>query len=416
MRGSAIIAAMMLVVIGVFSAGGYLGYVSKETQMAKRMDCSVKALYVAEAGLERGLADFSSDTDWFDGSINGFATGTIPIGSYVTIQYNGTNPVSFGNGTYFVEVSRDATYTSRINLLSTGVFNGVTRKVNITIRRETIFDYAIGAKGTISLSNHSTTDSYNSTIGTYGGSNLFSNGHMRTNAGDGAGGLTAISLTNNATINGNAIVGPYGDANSDITTTNNSTISGIKAVAPNALLFPSITPPSTLPVRSAISLNGNNTTTISQDGQYPSISISNNSTVRVTGNVTVYVTGNFTLSNNGKVEINDGASLKLYVNCNQFNICNNTKMNNNTQNPAKLTIYATDNVTTVNYSNNTTFYGTIYAPNADFACVNGVDFYGCLVAKTINFSNNPRVHYDEALCGTGLVAGSMVADNWREAF
>lgn len=55
MKSSAMIAAMILIVIGSLIVGGYLSYMGNESHMTRKLNDSIKAFYIAEAGLEMAL-------------------------------------------------------------------------------------------------------------------------------------------------------------------------------------------------------------------------------------------------------------------------------------------------------------------------------------------------------------------------
>jgi hypothetical protein len=414
MKGSAIILALIFIVVGCLIVSGYLSYVVEASHMTKTFNDSIKALYVAEAGLQRALSDLKIDENWFDGDINGFTSTGINTSAYVPVQYNSISPIDYGNGTYYVEVKKDPDNAKNLFIRSTGVVRGQERITGIIAQRKTVFDYGILTDGLIQLSNNVIIDSYNSTAGVYGGSNVYNNGNIRTNAGDGAGGSYAVTLSNNSAVKGNVMIGPNGNINNDITLANNSTVVGTKEVAAESVVFEPVTVPSGLPSRALVNLTNNATININANGSYPSISAKNNAIINVTGNVTVYVSGTFSMANNAYVNIAAGSSLNLYLNGAQFNVANNTKMNNVSKDPSKLHIYGTNNVTSVNYSNNTDFYGTLYMPKAVINQANNVHFYGSIVGKSLGMANNFKIHYDEALSGTGPSIGGMSVSDWHE--
>jgi hypothetical protein len=63
-----------------------------------------------------------------------------------------------------------------------------------------------------------------------------------------------------------------------------------------------------------------------------------------------------------------------------------------------------------------TFYGAIYAPEADVTLNGGGsanNFCGALVAKTITMKGHYNIHFDQALLQYGPKRG-YVAASWRE--
>ena len=92
------------------------------------------------------------------------------------------------------------------------------------------------------------------------------------------------------------------------------------------------------------------------------------------GIVEIYVSGSITFENNSELLpeialVDDATRLRIY--------------------------YSGTN--TVDLSNNVTFYGFLYAPNALIEVKNNDQIYGNLVGKDVKIWNNGAVHYDEAL-------------------
>lgn len=128
MKGSAIIAAMILIVIGSLVVGGYLSYMGYESQMTKKLNDSIKAFYLAEAGLQRALRQ--TYLDWY-----GDASNPDPK----VFKQNSIAETTFGGGTY--TVSEDATNVTK-TITSTGKYNNETRLVNFDIYVDPDFDWS----------------------------------------------------------------------------------------------------------------------------------------------------------------------------------------------------------------------------------------------------------------------------------
>ena len=60
----------------------------------------------------------------------------------------------------------------------------------------------------------------------------------------------------------------------------------------------------------------------------------------------------------------------------------------------------------VDFESNAEFYGTLYAPYAIVEINSNFRLFGALVARSIHLDSNSRIHYDEALSGTGGTSGS----------
>jgi hypothetical protein len=84
---------------------------------------------------------------------------------------------------------------------------------------------------------------------------------------------------------------------------------------------------------------------------------------------------------------------------------------------ASLSYYGTTNNTQVSFTGNTSFTGTLYAPQADLKMGGGgssvYDCVGSIVARTITLNGHFNFHFDEALTKQGPYKG-FVAVSWRE--
>ena len=83
-----------------------------------------------------------------------------------------------------------------------------------------------------------------------------------------------------------------------------------------------------------------------------------------------------------------------------------------------MPIYGLPSNTTINITGNGAFFGTIYAPQADFNLKGGgkstlEDFTGASITKTPTMSGNFNFHYDESLIGITTLGG-YDAVCWQE--
>ena len=79
--------------------------------------------------------------------------------------------------------------------------------------------------------------------------------------------------------------------------------------------------------------------------------------------------------------------------------------------------YGTTNNTKVSFGGNSTFVGTIYAPQADLKLSGGgsspLDLCGAIIAKTVTASGHYLFHFDENLAVAGPRRG-LVVNSWQE--
>lgn len=118
MKGSALVAAFILIVIGSMIVGGYLSFVSREVFLTKKTIDAVKALYIAEAGLE--LAQRQTELDWPDNSANQL------------FKLNSISQTNFGGGNYEVTEAW-INPNAKKKITSVGRYGGEIRTVNVEV-------------------------------------------------------------------------------------------------------------------------------------------------------------------------------------------------------------------------------------------------------------------------------------------
>jgi hypothetical protein len=136
-------------------------------------------------------------------------------------------------------------------------------------------------------------------------------------------------------------------------------------------------------------------------------------TIYVKGNATLYVTS--TLDMTGLV-IKSGSNLQLYSSAPNVLLAGNTTANSDST-ADSFAFWGMPSVTTVTFSGNSSFTGTIYAPSANFILNgsgnNNIDFIGGSITKTATMNGHFNFHYDEALRRIGPFRGYIV-NSWAE--
>lgn len=118
----------------------------------------------------------------------------------------------------------------------------------------------------------------------------------------------------------------------------------------------------------------------------------------MTGEVNLIVTGDVSLNQDSGVNIaSSGASLHLYANGN-VTLNANSSINDNGR-PVNCTIYGTGTASNlgIRLNNNSRFFGTIIAPNADLEFINDGVVCGAVIGKTAQFNASSGFHYDVSL-------------------
>ncbi len=375
-RGFVLVTTYLVIsLISVFA----LAYFSRSysfAQASERNQNKIVAFNTAEAAIDLALAQLATTPSY---------TGTT---GYTSLSTN------FIQGGYTVTVSTptdnpniriiQATGFAPDNNPASRAYQTVTVTTYGQIDQGRLFDFAIFADNSIQLTGNASVDSYDSRDGSYGGNNKKNEGDVGTNST----GSGSFSLTGNATIKGDAVVGPNGDPSLVIQTSGNADITGTRSAASELKEYDS--PTTSLPTSGSLSLSGNNTLYLSTGTyHYSSIKISGNAKLNLTGSVTIYVDGEIDISGNGIAT--------------QNNL------------PPNLLVYVTG-TDDVKISGNANFYGGIYAPKSKIQNSGNGAIFGAVVSKEYKQNGNGNIHFDEALkdvqgnCGSGHVSVSA----WQE--
>ena len=413
-RGSVLITGLIVALAAGITLASYLMLISNRYRMTVRSMDWNKAMPVLESGIEEALAHLHDDFTHL--TLNGWTAGTFygyPVfnkfrtnsdGSYfwtviITNGMNGyiTNPIIFSSG--FVPVPLGKGY--------------ISRTVEVTTSRPVEFANAVAATGNITFNgNNASVDAYNSCNGAYGGTNSQLSTSLVTDS-------TASGAINmgNGNMYGTLNTGPGGtiSANSQSSIGDSSWVSnhtGIEAGYTNDTMnvsFPTNFPPAgsqnwfAPQTTNGVTVLGNNNYQMSSLS-----SSSSNSPVIVNGNATLYVSGNLSLSGTGDIEILPGATLTVYV-AGNASIGGKGIVNDNSS-PENFSYIGLASNTSISFSGQATFYGTINAPQADFSMGGNAEVFGAAIVKSFTNGGNAWFHYDQC---AGLL-GNLVVMSWRE--
>jgi len=387
--GLMVVALIVLLItgVGLLSLGSHRRIFSVQT-------CSgIGARSAADAGLTKALFEMNEKLNtkpWID--------------SNLPLATNESLPGSDAVFSYKVTGDRINGYT----IVSVGKQGLVTKKVVGKLGLEGPFDTALFGNELISLKTGTTIDGYNYTlpdecvkIGT--NSILPSRVIARTGV----------------TIFGDVFVGPDGDPDVVIDSRNDSVITGEVYALDEAFPLPPVEVPLFLQNLSSI---GSITNSIILTGptRCDTINLSDKKTLLINGPVDLYCTGNFTLDILSNLVIadantNPNAYLNLYLD-GDFTIKNSSLVNNDTQDPRKFKIYGLDKCLNFQFMIDSTFYGAIYAPNANVILQYAVEMYGATICRQISQQIAAGIHYD-ALLKEGCVSDEMVTfvvKQWSE--
>lgn len=354
---------------------------------------------VLEAGVEEAMTHIHDD---MSPSTNGWAASTINGQTVYRKQR------TFSDGSYFYTTIYGASSNAPY-IISQGYVRSpmkasqyIARTVRVaTTNPPNVFTKAIATVGAITFSGSNPyVDSYDSALGGYNSvTNHGSQGNIATDSTN----VPAMSLSG-GTVYGSATTGPGGTiTGGTITggTNNNMNVSFSSNYPPsNASSFMNL-PPTTL----LTGLLGY----YLPSGSYQASSFSSSGTpVIITGNVTLYVSGSFNIAGQGYIEIKPGASLTLYIGGSAsiagLGVLNDPGFAQN------FSILGLAGCTSLSYTGNAAFDGTIYAPQADVTIHGNGGIYGAVISKTATLTGNANFHYDTELAKVG----GLVATSWIE--
>lgn len=368
---------LFVLAIGILSTSLFAWTIS-ERRLVEMSTNRILAFHLADSGIDEAMVQLSSDANYAG------TNGTVALGSgaYSTVV---TKPDPLLNSQVRKIISTGYTPNNQNNSYA---YQERTVNTYVFLQPKPLFNNAVFAENKISMNGNTKnqTDSYNSTLGPYGGVNVGINGDIASNttlAGN-------INLTGSIIIGGDVIVGPSGNPTDVINASTNVTIKGTQLISPTTQEYDPVTVPAGLTSSGNLNLSGDQTMTLAS-GTYlfDSISISGQSKLNVQGAVTIYVNGDVDITGGG-VATADNIPSNLIVN-----------------------VAGTNDV---EISGNGTFYGVIYSPESGIVKVNGnVDVFGAIVAYNFDSSGNAKIHYDEALALLTSASKSTVSlISWEE--
>jgi hypothetical protein len=288
-------------------------------------------------------------------------------------------------------------------ITSEGIQNNVRRMISAEYRpvvatttttTEVITDPfadAVHGRGQVDLGGNGRTDSYNSDLGAYNvNGNVGHHGDVSTDRV----GSSSVIVGPNAIVDGSVYVGPAA-LGGDVANINQvGTITGSTGTEPHTWNLPLSNIPAGVANQGALSIAGNRTVTLSE-GTYwfSSISVAGNGKLATSGRVKIYVTGSVDIGGNGTLTAgNRPPNLVIYGTVDPTNSANKC--------------------TSVSIHGNGSFYGAVYAPDANINVVGNGDTYGALTGNTVTITGNANFHYDEALGDFGRTITTTVTTNY----
>lgn len=285
-------------------------------------------------------------------------------------------------GDYSVTATLIATQPETWEAVATAAVGNVQRVAGVVLAREqsSLFADALFGRSHVRMNGNARTDSYDASLGAYGGANVFKTGNVRSN-GD-------IDLIGNALVQGDAISGPKGS----VGTKGNAGVTGLSEPADREKELPPVVVPAGAVSLGKLKLTGKHTQTLTSGTYVASeLDIGGNAQLIIdasAGPVNLYVTGEISLGGNGVANASGQPK--------NFNL---------------VQVGGAD----VDMTGNTDFVGTVYAPDSELEVKGNGDIYGAIIAASVDLVGNADVHFDQSLRTIGNVPGPMrVLAQWRQ--
>ena len=242
----------------------------------------------------------------------------------------------------------------------------------------------------------------------------------------------SIRLKENATIHGDAIVGPGGKPDEVIEMNVTASITGDTYAAAERWEPPPVIVPTDLTSLTAEAYVYEEGEPISGNVRYVEFTIPEGQTQEIVGDVAIYVEGDMKVERDAELIVKAGSSLTLYLG-GKLEVMKDLAedvikgIKNEAEDPTKLVIYGTDTCDKIKIEENQgVFYGAVYAPHAKVETKNIDNIYGAFVGWNVKLkrkleSGIGNYYYDEALHSVYYdeVMGSddpvhFVTKTWRE--
>jgi hypothetical protein len=318
-------------------------------------------------------------------------------------------------------VAKDIGSNTEFNVACIGRSGHVTRQVNATARLKGLFESAILTKGPMILKSDTLVSGYNSLDPT--------DTDVQVAIGTTSILPDQIVLNNNVTVDGDVLVGVDGSPGSVIKDLGATT--GGRYSMGDEPPFPQITPPVLPDMATNIYVKGETLTiTPTDSGKYTGIELAQKSE-KVKGNSYIYpavleinggdiilhIAGNIEAGESCEIVINEGSSLRIYVDGDVHCGANGGFRNKGTPNSKSFQMHTTGNgAQTLDLKAKGHWCGSIYAPNGDVDIYAEGDIYGAIVADSFEFKAGGAFYYDEALREVGIDDEGVrfVISQWAE--
>lgn len=369
--GFAMALVLCAIVLLLITGTGLLNLGFHSRSFGARTCSEIIARSAADASLTKAVFDMNQKL-----KVHPYDESTLPIATY--------QPLIGSDATYSYTIAggTDHVYTVRC----IGYSGQSDRRINATLRLKGLFDQAILAQETITLKTGTVVEGYDSENPSEGDVPV----KIATTSTDEG----SISL-DSSSVDGEVLMGVDG-------------------------YFPVVSAP-LLPDMNTSIYAKSETIKIGpeQSGKYTDITLllgTDSTILEIEGDVVLHITGDVMLGNSCELKIKSGSSLILYLEGN-LNASNSAGFYVVDEDPSNFVLYGIgDEDQTIDLKAKTTWYGCIYAPNADISIKAGAEIYGSFICANFDSKPGGYIYYDTALQNpsTTDIGVSFVVDYWQE--
>lgn len=435
-QGNTLLVCVIFTVVLGISLAGVFRYTASQVTAVARSQSWNEALVLADAGIEEALQ-----------LVNKYAnTTTSPYNWTSTYAADGWEKIAgvpvytvtrnLGNNNYTAYItnsgSAPAVYSEGCRAWQATGLSSSKRKVYVTTAKSSLFQGAFLAKNGIVLNGTIRIDSFDSTNPAYS-----TNGqYLKALAKDGgdigtisSNVVNAVAVGGSVDVFGEIYTGP-GDTikltggaqvgslawinggNTGIQT--NWSHSDLNVSIPDAPTQPSggtILPSKTSNVFEGITYPNSYYLNAGNWQSTGSLNMNSSDTILISGKVNLYLPGSLKMTGSSQIVIGTNSSLTIFAAADLA--LGGNGVANRTGYATNLTVYGLNTSTAIDYTGNTAFVGTLYAPYANVKLSGGGYMVGSVVGNSITTSGTYEVHYDESLVQQSAGPAFYVT-SWRE--
>lgn len=398
-NGFAMLIVLVAVGVAVVLSAAFAARESTASVITNNIQAHTQARLIAESALELVIQQVSVSRDWRDVHTSGLWVDAQPcLGGLCTLYGEDGESV---NGQFDGDGNLADSTTDPLTLTVTGTYAGAVHTVHATMHftaAGSIYTDGLVAGNKFEMKNKAVVDSWNSTLGAYGGSNQGDQAVIITNAAK----KKKVKLDHDTRVNGNVVIGPQGDPIKVVEAKGEAAITGHVTAASSPYILNEPTAPTDIEsTKDKYDFKEGDEVTLSGNLHIATLQLKKDAIVRIEGHVRLVVDGSVQLHNESQIQLNNGATLEMYVG-KKLSIKDDSLVNTDSANPSAFVVYMTNKKSKVDMNNDSIAYARIFGGTTKLELKNNAEFYGIFQGKEVKMKNDSKFHQDLA----SLEAGS----------